>query len=398
MTAADRLLALCLGCLAAMGPLSMDMYLAAMPAMAEAFGVGHGRIELTISAFFVGFCAGQLVLGPVSDRVGRRPVALAGLGTFAFACVGCTFSGSLPELLAWRVLQGLGGSVGMVIAMSSVRDRFTGNDADRMMGVVVSIIGVAPVIAPLIGSLILQSFPWEAIFLVLGVFTASVLGLLALFMPETLPPERRAARRPADVVRAYGNLFRDAEFIPYATALTLTRGSLYTYIAAASPILITGYGLSPLQFGTAFSLNAVGLVIASQVGPRLSGRLGASLFARLVLGFRAVVACILLAFDLSGWLPLAVLLPLLFLLVASLGFAMPTMTTLSLAAQGRAAGTASALLGGLGFGFGAVLSSSLGMMADSSAGPLAVIMAVTTVGAALVASLYFRRTPVSGAA
>lgn len=379
----DRALTLCLALIAAAGPFAMDTYLAAMPTMSKELGGQPGEIELTVTSFFIGFCLGQLILGPVSDKIGRKPVALGALALFGMASAGCIWATTVSDLFWLRMLQGFGGSTGMMLAMSAVRDRYTGINATKMIAMILAILGIAPVIAPIVGGLVIQYLPWRAIFAFLTCFAGIALVLLTIFMPETTVVETRAQSRPFAALSNYARLLTRKDYIPYAAAMALTQASLFCYIAGASPVMISTYGMPPLLFACSFAVNAVGLTIVSRFGPRMTQRLLPSRAARYALTFRMAVALSLLVLQLTGLLSMPAFLVHLFLLISSLGIAMPACSVLALDKHGHIAGTASALMGSLGFALGAVASAALGVAADGTALPLVGLLALVCCAAAL---------------
>lgn len=381
-----RILAICLGAIAALGPFAMDMYLAAMPKMAADLGAAKGEIEMSVMAFFIGFCGGQLVLGPVSDRTGRKPVVYFGLAMFFVSSIGCIFATSVHELMLWRLLQGIGGSIGMVIAMSSVRDKFSGHMAARMMSMVVIVLGLAPVISPVIGGTLLTFGPWQWIFYALAFLSALVFVIIWRFMPEPRSHEARAQSHPKHALRNYGRLLVNRDFVPYAGGMALTQGGFFAYLASASVVLIGHYGLTPMEFSTAFAINALGLTVTAQLSHRLVARIGSVTLARRAIAFRAAVTVIMSLLLVLDALSLPAFLVLCFFFVASLGFVMPTCSMLALSRQGKLSGTASALMGACGFGMGALGSFGVGMLTDGS--PMALVVVVTFFAlAALVLAL-----------
>jgi len=386
-----RRIALCLGAIAALGPFAMDMYLAAMPSMSAHFRAAEGEIELSVRAFFIGFCAGQLVLGPVSDRTGRKPVIFFGLGCFFAGAVGCIFAPDLRVLEAFRVLQGFGGSIGMVIAMASVRDLFTGAAAAQMMGMVSIVLGLAPVLAPVIGGAIVTVAPWEAIFALLAVMAAAVFVLVWRGMPEPRDPEMCRSSHPSRAFGTYLRLLVARDFIPYAGAMALTQAGLFAYLAGASMVLMTVYGLSPLGFAVAFGINAFGIAVLAQTTGRLVGRFGAVRLARMAVLFRAAVGLAMLLAALTGTVPLPLFLVLCFFFIASLGIVFPSASILALEKQGQNAGAAAALMGALGFGAGALMSALVSRLADGTAVPLLVLLALTAFAAAACSLGFARR-------
>lgn len=386
-----RTLAVCFGAISALGPLALDMYLAAMPAMMREFAVDARQIERTVMAFFVGFCLGQLVMGPVSDRAGRKPVVIAGLVLFCVASAGCMLATSVAQLSGWRILQGVGGSVGLVIAMASIRDLFAGAAAARLLSLVVMVLGLAPVIAPVAGSMLLSVLPWRAIFAVLMALSAAVLLVVIFLMPETRSPQARKASSPWRAPLIWARLLRRGDYIVPAGAMALGQGGFFGYISVASLVLMTIYGLSPLQFSAVFAANALALALASQLGGLMVGRHGPRKVARAAILFRAVVAVVLAVAAFCGLLTLPVFVGLFFLLIASLGFVMPACSVMALEHQAQDAGVASALMGALGFGAGAAVTAITGLMADGTAGPISLAIAATALLSLAIGAAGFRK-------
>lgn len=383
------ILAICFGAISALGPLALDMYLSAMPVMAANLGAAEGQIELTVTAFFIGFCVGQLVMGPLSDRVGRKPVVIAGLVLFLVASMACALSGSIGQFIGWRLVQGFGGSVGLAIAMAAIRDLFTGAMAARLLSMVVMVLGLAPIVAPILGSGMLMILPWQAIFWLQAVLATLVLLAVVFLLPETRSDAAKRQSYPLRAVGTYVRLLLRRDYISYAGVMALTQAGFFGYLSAASVVLIGTYGLSPMSFSFVFAANAVGLAISSQMGGRMAARFGALQVARATNIFRGAVAIILLVFALVFGLSLPAFIVLCFLLVASKGLLMPACSVLALENQGQDAGTASALMGALGFALGSLVSFLIGLMADGTALPVSVMMAVTTLLSLAISTLTF---------
>lgn len=385
-------LTVCLGVIAAIGPMATDMYLPAMPAMASSLGAADGEIELSVVGFFAGLCIGQLLFGPISDKFGRKAATFIGLSLFAIASGGCLLSDTAHEMMAWRFMQGFGGSVGMVTAISSVRDLHTGAMAAKLMSLVVAILGIAPIVAPMIGGLIVQVGHWHLIFWFLGGFSLLAMLLVAWMMPETRSAEMRAESHPSQALRTYARLLVDRDFIPYASATALNQAGFFAYIASISYVMMQVHGMSPLRFSLLFGVNAVGMIFVAQFSGRLVRAMGLGRAARTVAVSRASLAVLLMLLHLLGLASFPVLCVMLFLYVACHGLVMSTFSVLALDRQQHNAGTAAALIGALGFAAGALSSSLVSAMVDGTAFPLLLIVAASSAGAALIALLFFDRT------
>jgi DHA1 family bicyclomycin/chloramphenicol resistance-like MFS transporter len=388
-------LAIALGAVCALGPFATDMYVAAMPRMAVELGTTDANIQLSMMTYFIGFTLGQLFYGPVSDKTGRKPMIYLALAIFVLSSIGCTLSSSPLQLLAFRFLQGIGGSIGMVIATASIRDVYTGQAAAKLMSMVVLVLGIAPVLAPLLGSVLLQIGDWRMIFALLGAIGVVVSVIVVSIMPETRMAELRATSRPADALHWYGRLLFTRSFIPYAGALALAQGGFFAYIAGSSFVLINVYGLSPMAYAVIFSLNAIGIGIGSQMAPRLAQQIGVRGVAKLGAIVCAAAGLLMLAMQLAGIAALVPVCMLLFVMVMGIGSIMPTCNILAMEAHGAISGTAAALMGALGFGAGALGSFAIGILDDGTALPMIAVMAVCALAAATVAIFTFGPSKVS---
>lgn len=373
-----RALALLLGALTALGPLGVDMYLPAFPAMGEALGATPAAIQRTLAVFLFGMAAGQLVFGPLSDRFGRRVPLFGALVLFAMASVGCALAAS-AEALAWlRLVQALGGCAGMVVARAVVRDLCDERGAVRMMAMLMLVMGAAPILAPMLGSVVLEALGWRAIFWLLAAYGVAALLLMLRFLPESLPPERRRRDGPAAILAVYLQLLRNRRFLAHALAGAVPMLGLFAYIVGSPHVLMGVHGLDPLAYGFAFGANAFGLILASQVVARLVRRTAPQLLLP-----RALMLCA--AAGLA--VPLAVatgalwpLLASLFFYMSVMGAVLPMASALAMAPMGRVAGSASAVIGTLQFGGGAVVGVLLGALGAGSPWPLAVVVAASGVG------------------
>ncbi|MFJ9785206.1 multidrug effflux MFS transporter [Amycolatopsis sp. NPDC101161] len=363
---------LILGGLSAFGPLSIDMYLPALPRMAADLHAPDTTVQLTLTAFIAGLALGQLVVGPLSDSLGRRRPLLVGLVLYVVGSVLCAVSPDAWLLVAARGVQSLGAAAGVVIARATVRDLFSGTAMTKFFSTLMLVSGLAPILAPLIGGQLLNWTSWRGVFVVLTAFGALLLAVVAFFLPE--PSLSRAPSRLGQVMRTYGRLALDRSFAGYALASGLLFASMFAYISGSSFALQGVYGLSPQAYSVVFGANGVGIVLAGQLNGRLVGRVRERvlLLSGLLLG---VLGGALVLVSALSRAPLAFLLVSLFLLVSSIGLVMPNASSLALASHARSAGAASALLGVLQFVVGAVATPLVGLGGPGTAVPMAATMA-----------------------
>ncbi|MGG5817904.1 multidrug effflux MFS transporter [Falsiroseomonas sp. HW251] len=382
-----RRLAALLGSLTALAPLGVDLYLPAFPAMQDALAASPAAIQRTLAAFLIGVAFGQLVFGPLSDRLGRRRPLLAGLAVFALASVGCALAAS-AEVLTWlRVMQAVGGCAGMVIARAVVRDVADERGAVRLMASLMLVMGAAPILAPMLGSFLLALAGWRALFWALAAYGVATFLLTWLVLPESLAPERRRRDGPGQVLAVYLQILLDRRYLSYALAGAVPMVGLFAYLAGSPAALMGTHGLGPTQYGIAFGSNAFGLILASQVISRLVRRHEP---ARLLLtSLSACAAAALLvpvAVATGGLWPL---LASLFLFMSIMGAVLPLASAQAMAPMGRFAGSASAVLGFIQFAGGAVVGTLMGAFGG---GPWAMAAVVACAGVGgLAAHLVLKR-------
>jgi Bcr/CflA subfamily drug resistance transporter len=257
-----------LGTLTAFAPLSIDMYLPGLPAIAREFGVPTSAVQQTLAVFFVGLSLGQALYGPISDRVGRRRPLLFGCALYVVACIGCALAPTIGSLIVLRLAQALGGCAGVVIARSVVRDLFDQKEAARMFSFLMLVMGLAPILAPLIGGQVLAAWGWRAIFVVLAGFGVLCVVMVLFGLPETLPAERRVQAGLGEALRVYGRLLTDMHFMGYVLASGLASACMFTYISGSPFVFIELNGVPPERYGLIFGMNALGLIVASQINRR----------------------------------------------------------------------------------------------------------------------------------
>lgn len=376
-----------LASLTAVAPLAIDMYVPGFPAMGDTLGASSSAVQLTMTAFLAGFVVGQLLIGPLSDGLGRRRLLMAGMAGFVVLSVVCAAAPDVAVLTGARFLQGVTGAAGAVLARAVLTDRFHGPELPRYFAVLSQIMGVAPIAAPVLGGAVLAVSGWRAVFAVLA-----VLGILLLLgvvrrVPESLPPERRQSGGLAGTFRAMGGLACRRTFMGYVLVLALGAAALFTYISGSSFVFEHLHGVSSTTYSLIFASNALGMLIAGTVFSRLVRR-GVRLNSLLTLGVcvaalgavTQVLLVLTVGETLAGtWVTL-------FVTVGGLGMVFPAVMSIAQTLGHRAPGAASALLGGLQFLFGALASPLVGLFGQDSSLPMALIMltAVSAAGVALV--------------
>lgn len=370
-----------LGALTAIGPLSIDMYLPAFPTVERELHAPPGSVEYTLSSFFIGMALGQLIYGPLSDRFGRRRPLLAGLAIYTLASLGCAYAPSVTLLAGLRFFEALGGCAGMVITRAVVRDRCGARDSARAFSLLILVMGLAPILAPLLGGAVVAWLGWREIFLLLALYGA--IGLLAVYhgLPETHDTRHEPPLRLGRVLVDYGRLLQSRSFIGYTVAGGLAFAGMFAYIAGSPFVLIELLGIPAGQFGWLFGLNALGFVVASQINARLLRTRSLTRLLHHAMRVPALAGFMLVLCSSQGWLSLPLIMAGFFAYVASLGFVGPNATAATLATHGQQAGTASALMGALQFGIATVAGALVGFWHDGTARPLMLVMGACGVGA-----------------
>lgn len=338
-----------LAALSALGPLSIDMYLSALPAMAADFGVSTQMVSNSLPAYFFGLAVGQLIYGPISDRIGRKPPLYFGLCLYIVASLLCVFAQDEWSLIAARILQALGGCVGVVMARAAIRDRLDMHSAAQAFASMMIVTAIAPILAPSLGAWVLMFYEWNVIFLVLMGCGLLSLACVHFLFKETLEPERRLKLNFQQVLSLYRSIFQDQSFRHPLYAGCFSSAVMFCYISASSAILMDRYQLTEQQFAYAFGANAVGIMLFSTLNKRLAGRF--SILQRLKIGIVLQLVGVLFL-VLLGYLDvdsIALVLLGMFVVVASIGFTGPNAMALAMAKQGARAGTASAIMGSMQF-------------------------------------------------
>lgn len=366
-----------LGTMAALGPLAIDMYLPAFPRIAESFGVQVPDIQRTLATYFIGLALGQLVYGPLADRFGRKPPLYFGLALFVLASAGCAMTWNVGSLAGLRFVQALGGCAEMVIARAIVRDLFDDKQAAKVFSSLMLVMGLAPILAPLVGGFLAIHIGWRAIFWLIGIAGMATLVSTAFLFRESLPVERRVQHSPREILSTYGFLLRDRGFMLHSMTVSIGMAGLFAYVGGSPYVFEKIFHISEARFGLFFGPIACGIIGMSQVNGAIAGRFDIRRILRTALGIQAVAGTVLLVNAVTGfggfW---GIYVPLWFV-IASMGFVFPNTTVLAMSAHARVAGSASAVLGFLQFGVSAIGGLVVSSIQNAQTTPTALPMAGT---------------------
>ena len=374
---------LILGSLTAFGPLSMDMYLPALPIVTNDLHTTASLGQLSITACLLGLAIGQLLFGPLSDIQGRRRPLVVTLIIYIIASVLCAFSPNIWMFVGLRFIQGFAAAAGIVIARASARDMYYGKELTQFIALLALVNGAAPILAPIFGGAVLNWVSWPAVFLILGLIGFLMFLAVIFSLPETLPVEKRSKGGILATIKTFRDLLKDRVFMGIALAQAFVTMSMFAYIAGSPFVLQNIYGVSPQQFSLIFAVNGVGIIITAQLTGRLANKIEEAklLLTGIIISF--IGSCLLLLvvlLNLSFW----ILLPALFLVVSSVGMVNTTCFSLGMQRQGKAAGSASAFLGILPFGGGALVSPLVGMGGDHTAVPMGIVIFACSMMAAVI--------------
>ena len=368
-------IAVVLGLLSAIGPFAIDMYLPALPSSGADLHAGTAAVQMSLLIFFLSMGFGQIVVGPISDMVGRKLPLYGGLALFMVGGIGSAMAPTIEWLIAFRFLQGLGASAGMAVPRAIVRDLHTGTEAAKLMSLLMLVFSVSPILAPLTGSVIIESFGWRAVFWTVTGAALLATILLATSLKETRPVEERAGSSFGTALSAYRLLMGDRNFLGLTAIAGFGIASFFVYLSSSSFILIDHYGLSPSVYSVFFSINAVAFIGMSQLTGLLSERFGLRRVVRVAVTGYATTMVVLFAVMATGVDRLDVMATLLFVGYGFLGLVIPTTSVLAMEEHGEIAGTASALMGTLHFGIGALAMGVAGVFFDGT--PLPMVAGIT---------------------
>ncbi len=372
-------LAVVLGLLSAIGPFAIDMYLPALPSIGADLNASTAAVQMSLLIFFLSMGFGQLIVGPISDMVGRKLPLYGGLVLFIIGGVGSALAPSIEWLIAFRFLQGLGASAGMAVPRAIVRDLYTGTEAAKLMSLLMLVFSVSPILAPLTGSLVIESLGWRAVFWTVTGAAVLAMVLLATSLNETRPAEDRAGSSFGSALSAYRFLMGERNFLGLTAIAGFAISSFFVYLSSSSFILIDHYGLSPSVYSLFFSINAVAFIGMSQLTGMLSERFGLRRVVRVAVTGYATTMVVLLAIMSTGVDRLDVMAALLFVGYGFVGLVIPSTSVLAMEEHGTIAGTASALMGTLHFAIGAAAMGVAGLFFDGTPLPMVFGIAICAV-------------------
>ncbi|MEZ7494009.1 multidrug effflux MFS transporter [Leeuwenhoekiella aequorea] len=389
-TSSRNLIVLILGTLIAIGPFSIDMYLPGFENVANDFNVDISKVGYTLTSYLIGIALGQLAYGPLMDRFGRRRPLIGGLTLFIFSSLICAFSWKLEILVTARFFMALGGCAGMVASKAMVRDLFEKKQVADVLSTLMLIMGVAPIIAPTVGGLVIGAFDWEAVFFILAGFAVLMLLLITYILPESAKPNRATSLRPKRILSEYLSILKNREFFIFAMIRGFSLGALLSYVSSAPFIFLSFFGLTEQEFGWVFGSNALGLILGSQIN-----RLALRKFSLFNIAVTISIALTLL--TLGGLIISSVvgvqfwiIYPFLFMMLFCIGFQNPNTTALSLDPFTIQAGSASALVGSIGMIFGSVASIAVSQLVTDGVMPLLFIL-FSCAFCSMLLILYYRR-------
>lgn len=368
-----------LGSLTALGPFSIDMYLPGFPAIAKDLHTDVERVGLSLSSYFIGISAGQLLYGPLLDRFGRKKPLYAGLVLYILATWGCMLSASVENLIAVRFIQAVGSCAAAVTAMAMVRDLFPVSENAKVFALLMLVVGASPMIAPTVGGYVTNAFGWHSVFLILLLLGAAILVAVFFFLPESYTPDPAYSLKPGPILASFRTVLTEPQFYTYAFTGAIAFSGLFAYVSGSPKVFMDLFHVSGKTYGWIFAALSVGFIGSSQVNTMLLHKYRSQQIVRAALIAQAITGVVFVGAAVNGLLGLGSTLVLLFVFLCCLGLVNPNTAALTLAPFARNAGSASALMGALQMGIGALASVGVSMWKADSVVPMAMIMAVSAV-------------------
>ena len=377
-------LILILGALTALGPFSIDMYLPGFPAIGKDLGVDPARVALSLSSFFIGISAGQLLYGPLLDRFGRKKPLCIGLALYIISSIGCMYATSLNSLIILRFIQAIGSCAAAVAAVAMVRDLFPVSENAKVFALLMLVVGTSPMISPTAGSYITSAFSWHTVFLVLGLMGALMLIASIRWLPDSYKPDTTLSLKPRPIINNFLAVVGEPQFYTYAFAGAVAFSGLFAYVSASPQVFMDIYKVSDKTYGWIFAFLSIGLIGSSQVNSQLLKRFSSQQIVPVALVGQSITGLIFIICAWNNWLSLTGTITLLFIYLCCLGCINPNTSALSLAPFTRNAGSASSLMGAIQMGIGALASTVVSLFNTHTATPMAITMCGTSLLALLI--------------
>lgn len=374
-------LILILGLLSAIGPFSIDMYLPAFPDIAKGLNTTESKVLLSLSSFFIGISAGQLIYGPLLERFGRKKPLYVGLAIYLLASLGCAMAASVNALITLRLLQALGGCVGMVAARAMVRDLFDVKENAKVFSLLMLVVAVSPIIAPTAGGYVTALLGWRWVFILLMIINAITIVGIYFLLPESKKPDPNFSLKPVPIINNFASVIKHPQFYTYALTAAISAAGLYAYIGGSPSVFMGTYHVTEKQYGWIFALIAMGLIGASQLNSVMLKTYTSEQIIKVALACQSTIGLLLVVLSLLGWNDLFITIFLIFLFLCCQGFTFPNASALSLAPFGHNAGSASALLGAIQMSIGACTSALVSVFQNKTALPMAGVMSCCAIGA-----------------
>lgn len=365
---------LIMGLLTAIAPLSIDMYLPAFPSIARTLNSSISDITLSLSSFFIGISAGQLLYGPLLERFGRKQPLYAGLALYFLASVGCALATSVNALILFRFFQAVGGCVGMVAARAMVRDLFDTKENAKVFSMLMLVVSVSPIIAPTLGGYITTTLGWRYVFAMLIIVVLIILAGAYFILPESKQPDPNYSLKPLPILRNFLDVLKHPDFITYALTGAVSYAGLYAYVGGAPYVFMELFKVSEAHFGWIFAFIAAGLISASQLNNIALKKYSSQQIIKAASGTQSLIGLLFILFTVTGWLNVGFAIVFAFAFLACQGFIFPNATALALAPLGKSAGNASGLIGAIQMTVGASASAIISVFENHSALPMASVM------------------------
>ncbi|MCG2616754.1 multidrug effflux MFS transporter [Terrimonas sp. NA20] len=377
-------LILVLGTLTALGPFSIDMYLPGFPAIAKDLDTDVAGVALSLSSFFIGLAAGQLLYGPLLDKFGRRKPLLFGLSFYIIASIGCAMATSLNALIILRIIQALGSCAAAVASMAMVRDLFPVKDNAKVFALLMLVVGASPMVAPAIGGYVTAGPGWQWVFVILACMAVVIMLGVVFVLPNSYKPDPNLSLKPKPIITGFMNVLKVPQFYTYTLTGAFAFSGLFAYVAGSPLVFMEVFGVNDKVYGWIFAGLSVGFIGSSQVNTLLLRRFTSEQIVKVSLPAQAIVGILFLTGSVLGVLGFWGTIVMIFLFLSCLGMTNPNAAALTLAPFSKNAGTASSLFGALQLGIGALISTSVSLFDSLSAVPLAAVMCITAVIAYLV--------------